>query len=336
MATNQGQFRVESEHIYQNLSVSKDNLELGKLIARGASCEVYRGKLTTPDGIKDVAVKTLLKYEIDDEDRDEGIPEEIIFLKSLEHRNIVQFVGMVMVPGEPIRIVTELAAKGSLYGYLKKIRSNSGDDSRRLPSKLFIIWTMDAVYAIQFLQRMNVAHRDIKSMNFVITDEDVLKLCDFGIAKNMEATIEMAIAVGTVHWMAPEIFKNRVFSFASDVYSFGIMVWEMYTCEEPYRGMNSMQIMWAVGNDGTRPEIPADCPGNIRDLLVRCWQGDRKLRPKIDEVVKCLEDVYHYRERGKCWRILYLRPSKYKNMFHVWVLGNRRKRAFSIFIGKQT
>ncbi len=273
---------------YVNWNVSATDLEIDDLIGTGTTCEVYKGRLMKNGGIvEDVAVKRLRMYR--DEKEGKQQLEEIKFLKQLEHKNIIQFKGVVFKSAvEPYKIVTELATRGSLYDYLKQYRKRN-PESPRLPSNRFEDWCIDGAHAIQFLQQNNVAHMDIKSMNFLITEDNVLKLCDFGIARNIEETICTAREHGTIRWMAPEVFKELLVSFASDIYSFGIVVWELFTCQEPFGGTASYAVMLSVGEENKRPDIPEDCPAYIRELLMQCWKAQHKWRPPIDRVVECLE-----------------------------------------------
>ncbi|XP_072025173.1 uncharacterized protein [Amphiura filiformis] len=281
--------RARGGTYYVNWNVAAIDLEIGPLLGTGATCEVYTGRLTKRGGeAEDVAVKRLRMYKNEKEAKQQL--DEIKYLKLLEHRNIIGFKGVVFkTPGEPYRIVTELASKGSLYDYLGEYRKGNTPGTTRLPEKQFQDWCMDGARAIQYLQKQRVAHMDIKSKNFVITNDDVLKLCDFGIARNIEQTVETARERGTIRWMAPEVFKELVNSFASDIYSFAIVVWELFACEEPFQGMVAYAVMWAVGEQDKRPDIPLDCPEYIKELLQQCWRLNYKERPHIDNVVACLK-----------------------------------------------
>ena len=208
--------------------------------------------------------------------------EEVGFLKRLNHKNIIKYYDTIMEK-EHVVIITEYAAKGSLYRYLK--------DKDKLSEHLQRKWIHHLACGIDYLRKNNLTHRDLKSPNCVITAEDVLKICDFGLARYLTCTTTTDMK-GTIRWLAPEAIKDQQLSPQADIFAFGIITWEIVSCEEPYKGMRVETIMYQVCETGLRPKIPDDCSHFLRDLMEKCWHGDRNQRPESGEIVKVLDEEY--------------------------------------------
>ena len=126
----------------------------------------------------------------------------------------------------------------------------------------------------------------------MITSDNNLKICDFGIAKDLTSTKESTSSKGTIRWLAPEAFAfttNSTLSIKADIFSFGIVLWELETCEEPYKGVTKERVMWKVGVQDGRPEIPANCDPVFKELIQRCWNKEWHQRPDINAVLQELE-----------------------------------------------
>ena len=200
--------------------------------------------------------------------------QEIELLMTMNHENIIKCYGALDTGDVSPVMLLEYAPNGCLFDFLKSKES--------LPLDLIEIWTKQMTNAIKYLHDKDVAHMDIKSPNFLITREMVLKLSDFGLSEIIVKT-KSTTDKGTTRWMAPEIYTDLKASKASDMYSFGIVVWELWTCEIPFDGQTPTQIMWNVFN-GERPPIPDKVPLAMRELIELCWARDPHTRPSIDHV----------------------------------------------------
>ena len=174
------------------------NLTYKGKLGGGANGIVHLASLRNLDGsTTEVAVKKIPKLSGDKDDKDRIEQEkEILFLRRLNHPNVIEFIGTVLDCNELV-LVTEYASKGSLYDYLKNERENN----RKLPQDQVYDWAIQAARAIRYLQEMNVTHRDIKSPNFVITAKDVLKLCDFGLAKDLSVSVSIQSIKGMFRYI---------------------------------------------------------------------------------------------------------------------------------------
>ena len=208
----------------------------------------------------------------------ESAKQEIELLEKLVHRNIIKYYDTILGKKHVV-IITEYAAKGSLYHYLK------GKD--KLPDNQRNRWIIDLACGIHHLKTNSLTHRDLKSLNCVITANDTLKICDFGLARYLTSTTTTNMK-GTVKWLAPEAIRDQQLSPQADIFAFGIITWEIVSCDEPYKGMRMEAIMYQVCESDLRPTIPADCPAFLKDLMEKCWHGDRNQRPSSLEIMKSL------------------------------------------------
>ena len=265
-------------------TIEESDIIYHEFIGRGGSGDVFRitWKSKKFGNIEAAAKKIPI---MKDDDIDEKFGDEINYLQNLSHTNIISYYGHVIIPNYLV-IVTEYASNGSLSDYLKC--------NKNLPHDLKLKWAIQAVRGIKYLQEKHILHRDIKSSNFLITSDNNLKLCDFGIAKDLTTTTTTSNTKGTIRWLAPEAYNftsNSIVSPKADIFSFGIVLWELETGEVPYKGERDERVMWLVGNDGIRPEIPATCPSALKDLMQRCWNGDRDKRPNTDYIIEKLLEM---------------------------------------------
>ena len=261
--------------------ISELHLLYHEYLGGGASGEVYRVSWKTKyHGIMEAAAK---KVRITEEQSYEEITREVEMLRKLNHLNVIKLFGTVKTKSHLI-IVTEYASRGSLHKFLKKVD--------KLPDNLFQDWILQAALGIQYSHKQLIVHCDIKSSNFVISKDFVLKLCDLGIAMYLTHTTDTPIGRGTIKWLAPEVFRDNRRSPSCDIYSYGILVWALFTCKSPYEGWIPERVQWNVGYVNFRPEIPADCSDSIRNLIQSCWQADYKRRPHIDGIVRYIEEKH--------------------------------------------
>ncbi|XP_072034212.1 uncharacterized protein [Amphiura filiformis] len=250
------------------ISISRQHLVFKEKIGEGGFSTVYRMIWKTEDGDKQVAAKRLNKID----------RRELTILAALNHKHIVQLLGVV---DEQIdfMLVLELCEGGSLRSYLDR------QNNKKLPLAKLLDWAEQAALPIQYLKEKGVIHKDIKAANYLIAKENVLKLADFGLAKNTDKTQSNATGRGTWGWMAPELLIESILSTTFDIYAYAVTLWELTTTEVPFKDMEYQMIVFHVCQNGMRPTIPNDCPKELQDLMKRCWHSDRRQRPSIDDVL---------------------------------------------------
>jgi sterile alpha motif and leucine zipper-containing kinase AZK len=172
-------------------------------------------------------------------------------------------------------------------------------------------WLLFVIYIIPCSSGMNylhyeapipVIHRDLKSRNVVIAMDLTAKICDFGSSKFHAHTTKMSL-VGTYPWMAPEIIKGLSVTPACDVYSYSVVLWEILTCEVPFKGLEGLQVAWLVVK-GERLTVPQSCPLSFANLMQRCWEAEPHVCNPID--VLCFDEIHNRKDphSNRYWRIL--------------------------------
>lgn len=265
---------------FEKWEIDLDDLEFQKRIGSGGFADVYLGYRKS-DG-KIVAIKRLHVQKFD-KSHLEMFKREIDTLSALHHFAIVPFVGACTK--ETFCIITEFMSGGSLFSKLHA----RGSDGKLSPTQLSII-ALGIAYGMEYLHSKQVMHRDLKSLNILLDADKHPKICDFGMARTEDQNNIMTGGVGTPQWTAPEVLLSTGFyNEKADVYSYGIILWEMVTGDIPYRGLNIYQIASAVKNRNNRPKIPKSCPKNLANFIQCCWDGDSSKRPEFKEIVRALE-----------------------------------------------
>jgi len=180
----------------------------------------------------------------------------------------------------PYAIITEYVPNGSLFDSL-----HHSSSSPTLNGTNKTIIAMGIAYGMWKLHQLNILHRDLKSLNVLLDENLYPKICDFGISrfKNDESQLS-TIQIGTPHWMAPEMYETKDYTYKVDVYSFGILLWELLTEQTPYKGKNPTQIMIAVCRYGERPQIPSNAPKELSELIKLCWFSNPEIRPSFENI----------------------------------------------------
>lgn len=233
-----------------------------KWLGSGAQGAVFSGKLKG----EVVAVKKVREQKETD----------IRNLRKLNHPNIVQFKG-VCTQAPCYCIIMEYCPHGPLYNLLK--------DGEEVPPVRLVNWAKQIASGMHYLHSHKIIHRDLKSPNVLIGRGEIVKISDFGTSREWnEISIKMTFA-GTVAWMAPEIIRNEPCSEKVDIWSYGVVLWELLTCETPYKDVDSSAIMFGVGNYSLHLPIPTTCPEGFRLLVKQCWNAKPRNRPSFKNIL---------------------------------------------------
>lgn len=264
---------------FEQYEIDLNDIELQKKIGSGGFSDVHLGYMKTDGTI--VAVKQLHQQKFDEYSL-EMFQREVRTLSELNHFAILPFVGAHMTP--PYSIVTEYMNGGSLFS-----RIHPKDPSEKLtPTKLTII-ALGIAYGMSYLHSQQMIHRDLKSLNILLDANDYPKISDFGLSRT-KINDTMTGRIGTCQWMAPEVLSSQKYDEKADVYSYGIILWEMLTGDIPYRGLTDVQIAVQVCKNHNRPKIPRNCPQNLAKFIKVCWSDDQDKRPDFSTIAKALED----------------------------------------------
>ncbi|PNW71561.1 hypothetical protein CHLRE_16g659400v5 [Chlamydomonas reinhardtii] len=253
-------------------------LHIEAKIASGAFSNLYKGTYCG----QEVAVK-ILKDVHDDSSQYQEFLQEVAIMRKVRHKNVVQFIG-ACTRKPNLCIVFEYMSGGSVYDY---IRRQEG------PLKLSAILKLaaDVARGMDYLHQRKIIHRDLKAANLLMDDNAIVKIADFGVARVIETTGHMTAETGTYRWMAPEVIEHKPYDEKADVFSFGIVLWELLTCKVPYADMTPLQAAVGVVQKGLRPGVPANCPPLLGELMEACWTGNPASRPSFRELTPRLQHL---------------------------------------------
>ncbi|XP_019169329.1 PREDICTED: serine/threonine-protein kinase HT1-like isoform X2 [Ipomoea nil] len=275
--------RVSSMDSTNEFLIDLSKLFLGLRFAHGAHSQLYHGIYKD----EPVAVKIIRVPDVDETESLEPklvsqFNREVALLSRLRHPNVIEFVGECTKP--PVFcIATEYLSAGSLRAYLHKL------DHESVPLQKLVAMALDIAKGMEYVHSQGIIHKDLKPENILISHDFQLKIADFGIACEEAHCDLLCDDPGTYRWMAPEMIKRKRYGRKVDVYSFGLILWEMLTGFVPYEDMTPMQAAFAVVNKNMRPKIPGDCPPAMKALIEQCWSMHAKKRPEFWQIVKVLE-----------------------------------------------
>ncbi|XP_043976660.1 mitogen-activated protein kinase kinase kinase 10 [Gambusia affinis] len=270
------------------LEIDFSELTLEEVIGAGGFGKVYKGVWRR----EEVAVKAARQ----DPDEDisvtaESVRQEARLFWMLRHPNIISLRGVCLK--EPnLCLVMEYARGGAL---------NRALAGKNVPPRVLVNWAVQIATGMDYLHNqafVPIIHRDLKSSNILILQpverDDLsgktLKITDFGLAREWHQTTKMS-AAGTYAWMAPEVIKHSLFSKSSDVWSFGVLLWELLTGEVPYREIDALAVAYGVAMNKLTLPIPSTCPEPFVLLLRECWSANPRGRPSFTSILRRLQAI---------------------------------------------
>ncbi|KGN64468.1 uncharacterized protein LOC101217445 isoform X1 [Cucumis sativus] len=269
--------------------IKNEDLEEQRELGSGTFGTVYHGKWRGTD----VAIKRIKKscFTCRSSEQERLTIEfwrEAEILSKLHHPNVVAFYGVVQDgPGGTLATVTEFMVNGSLRNVLLS-------KERYLDRRKRLIIAMDAAFGMEYLHSKNIVHFDLKCDNLLVNLKDpfrpICKVGDFGLSKIKRNTLVTGGVRGTLPWMAPELLNGSSSKVSEkvDVFSFGIVLWEILTGEEPYANMHYGAIIGGIVNNTLRPPVPSFCDPDWRLLMEQCWSPDPVARPSFTDIARRL------------------------------------------------
>ncbi|XP_016121422.1 megakaryocyte-associated tyrosine-protein kinase-like, partial [Sinocyclocheilus grahami] len=205
--------------------------------------------------------------------------EETSVMTNLHHKNLVRLLGVILHNG--LHIVTELMTKGNLVNFLRS-RGRFAVSATQL-----LRFALDVCEGMEHLESKKLLHRDLAGRNILVSEDTVAKVSDFGLAKvSSTATDNSKLPI---KWTAPEALKKKKFSAQSDVWSYGVLLWEIFSYgRQPYSKMSLSEVRECV-DQGYRMEPPDGCPPDVYSIMTSCWETEPKRRPSFLKLRERLE-----------------------------------------------
>ncbi|XP_033699044.1 focal adhesion kinase 1 isoform X2 [Delphinus delphis] len=267
----------------RDYEIQRERIELGRCIGEGQFGDVHQGAYTSPENpALAVAIKTC-KNCTSDSVREKFL-QEALTMRQFDHPHIVKLIGVITE--NPVWIIMELCTLGELRSFLQ-VRKYSLD----LAS--LILYAYQLSTALAYLESKRFVHRDIAARNVLVSSNDCVKLGDFGLSRYMEDSTYYKASKGKlpIKWMAPESINFRRFTSASDVWMFGVCMWEILMHGvKPFQGVKNNDVIGRIEN-GERLPMPPNCPPTLYSLMTKCWAYDPSRRPRFTELKAQLSTI---------------------------------------------
>uniref|UniRef100_A0A2K5QL81 Focal adhesion kinase 1 n=1 Tax=Cebus imitator TaxID=2715852 RepID=A0A2K5QL81_CEBIM len=267
----------------RDYEIQRERIELGRCIGEGQFGDVHQGVYISPENpALAVAIKTC-KNCTSDSVREKFL-QEALTMRQFDHPHIVKLIGVITE--NPVWIIMELCTLGELRSFLQ-VRKYSLD----LAS--LILYAYQLSTALAYLESKRFVHRDIAARNVLVSSNDCVKLGDFGLSRYMEDSTYYKASKGKlpIKWMAPESINFRRFTSASDVWMFGVCMWEILMHGvKPFQGVKNNDVIGRIEN-GERLPMPPNCPPTLYSLMTKCWAYDPSRRPRFTELKAQLSTI---------------------------------------------
>eukprot|EP01117_Protostelium_nocturnum_P011237 TRINITY_DN407_c1_g2_i1.p1 TRINITY_DN407_c1_g2~~TRINITY_DN407_c1_g2_i1.p1 ORF type:complete len:1520 (+),score=556.57 TRINITY_DN407_c1_g2_i1:40-4599(+) len=256
-----------------------EDVQVGSIIGKGYFGCVYSGVW---NGLA-VAIKTIVEDE--GEETSKKWKEEIKLLRKLNHPNIVRLFGLCHIE-KKLSMVLEYAENGALDSFLR--RTENADS---LSNNDLIVMAYEIAQGMSYLAKRGVIHRDLAARNLLLDSNRHIKISDFGMSKE-DSFYEAKSKVIPYRWCAPEVIQQGTSSSLSDVWSYGICVWELFSLGETPYGANTNEQVVSMVAEGQRLEQPTRCPNLVFGIVKMCWAAEAKHRPSFSQI--CTSFMEHY------------------------------------------
>ncbi|WNE41207.1 MAG: Serine/threonine-protein kinase PknD [Mycoplasmataceae bacterium] len=274
--------QISSSSSQNNSNSSNNSIEspitLTKLLGKGAFGEVYRGNWHG----QTVAIKKIPANNLKD------IDKEIKALKQLNHENIIRY-HEERAKNNFVYLIMEYAEQGSLDKWIEKNKNNPHEWQANYK------FIGQITEGLKHLHENKMLHRDLKSHNILITKDNIIKLADFGLVKFLESSISSKQFKGTPRWMAPEVLKSEKHSYQSDIYSLGMVMWEIVAKKTvPFQQfLEIWPIIINVGGGNLQETIPDETPQELREIIELCWRTEPSERISLIDIENELDNLIH-------------------------------------------
>nr|XP_020018140.1 tyrosine-protein kinase receptor UFO isoform X5 [Castor canadensis] len=296
LAVNSLGISEELKEKLRDVMVDRHKVALGKTLGEGEFGAVMEGQLNQDDSILKVAVKTM-KIAICTRSELEDFLSEAVCMKEFDHPNVMRLIGVCFQDSEregfpePV-VILPFMKHGDLHSFL--LYSRLGDQPMFLPTQMLVKFMTDIASGMEYLSTKRFIHRDLAARNCMLNENMSVCVADFGLSKkiyNGDYYRQGRIVKMPVKWIAIESLADRVYTSKSDVWSFGVTMWEIATRgQTPYPGVENSEI-YDYLRQGNRLKQPVDCLDGLYALMSRCWELNPRDRPSFTELREDLEDT---------------------------------------------
>ncbi|NXY07624.1 FGFR1 factor, partial [Pteruthius melanotis] len=283
----------------------RDRLILGKPLGEGCFGQVVLAEAIgldkdKPNRVTKVAVK-MLKSDATEKDLSDLISEMEMMKMIGKHKNIINLLGACTQDG-PLYVIVEYASKGNLREYLQARRPPGMEycyNPARVPEeqlsfKDLVSCAYQVARGMEYLASKKCIHRDLAARNVLVTEDNVMKIADFGLARDIHHIDYYKKTTNgrlPVKWMAPEALFDRIYTHQSDVWSFGVLLWEIFTLGgSPYPGV-PVEELFKLLKEGHRMDKPSNCTNELYMMMRDCWHAVPSQRPTFKQLVEDLDRI---------------------------------------------
>uniref|UniRef100_A0A7N6B2F7 Tyrosine-protein kinase receptor n=1 Tax=Anabas testudineus TaxID=64144 RepID=A0A7N6B2F7_ANATE len=292
-SVNPEYFSAAEMYVPDEWEVAREKISLSRELGQGSFGMVYEG--LAKGVVKDepetrVAIKTV-NESASMRERIEFLNEASV-MKEFNCHHVVRLLGVVS-QGQPTLVIMELMTRGDLKSYLRSLRPKEWSSLSLPPLKKMLQMAGQIADGMAYLNSNKFVHRDLAARNCMVAEDFTVKIGDFGMTRDIYETDyyrKGGKGLLPVRWMSPESLKDGVFTTNSDVWSFGVVLWEISTlAEQPYQGLSNEQVLRFVMEGGLL-EKPQNCPDMLFELMRMCWQYNPKMRPSFVEIISSIKD----------------------------------------------
>jgi len=217
-------------------------------------------------------------------------------MQRLQHPNVLSLVGVTLTPSGQLSVITDYLEKGSVFSLLHPSLTPPGQLQVGVPLPRVLAMRMlsDCARGMSYLHALAppIIHRDLKSQNLLVAPDFTVQVADFGLSRECLHSAAMT-RVGSVQWAAPEVLLGHSYSHKCDLWSFGVVCWEVLTARIPFDGMSQAAVATQVAMEGMRLPVPPGVPMRLLRLIARCWSEQPEQRPEFATLVIELQGVEH-------------------------------------------